>query len=134
MYGKDNARQSREQYIKTIYSFWTWSAQISMFNQNFTTSNIVSSVTLLEIERQDFFHKSFLQLLALLFILNNLYAWFFIKESKKHKSWLEDFMMMMSLSAVNQLIDFCWWCVSTRVQESAATGNLQGQVFLKNSK
>lgn len=59
MYGKDNARQSRERYIKTIYSFWTWSAQISMLNQTFTTYKIVPAVTFLKMERQDLFMKIF---------------------------------------------------------------------------
>lgn len=58
MYGKDHARRSRECYIKTIYSFWTWSAQISMFNQTFSTYKIVPVVTFLKIERQDFSWKS----------------------------------------------------------------------------
>lgn len=59
MYGKDNTRQSGEQYLKTIYSFWTWSVQISMFNENFTTYNIVPAMTLLKIERWDLFMKVF---------------------------------------------------------------------------
>lgn len=86
-------------YIKTIYP-----AKQSLLILACSVKHIVPLTVRCDIfkyVKAEFVHENPLQLLALLFIQDNLYVWFFIKESKKHKSWLEN-VMMLSPSALNQ--------------------------------